>query len=639
MKQKSYSLLFTSLAMLLVISVSCSMRDEMKMTAKDSPAPLTYENIIVSSSNLPLYADLGAFSSTKSSGSETYADSESVSLESLIDRTKATSKTFKQYHLTEIPFRSNEEPSFAVINGTDVVAAENSTEISLFLVETYDTLLNIIDRMVVTMVPDSYYRDSNAGSPYSFINKGVFSGIILFSDLNGSFRDVYVYGGDFYPIIDAEVINPANVSSYRHYCYLSVLNQPFTKGGDDTPEDGGELDPSICIGDNENKFEGDFDWWNDYSEDAEEGGGGSGGGSTGGTRPDTGDNSSGGGSSGGGSSSGSTLNPSDGSFGDRIDGDKDDDVKDDERGGLIEDDGDLTIIHDIQNYSVRLYDSEGGTTHGSGVYQPGTPVICSAIAYNSYVFDRWVGDFHGMDNVVTMVVNSDISATAYFRLLLESGPARPCLDTLTGIMNPLIEMSLAPSNTWSSNYKGATFGKTRYGKDKNGNSVPADHKGLDLYAEPGTPIFSMFDGVVNSQIYVTHQPMRSDGYQGWRNYHLGYRGDKDASGNRIYIDSKIDGEEISVGYCHLLVDTPVAINPRTGESFKPGDIVYQGEIIAYSGRTGNAYDVDYAHLHLAVKKNNKFIDPEPYINGKLNTKGKDENKVVSSTDITNIKCH
>lgn len=631
MKQKSYSLLFTSLAMLLVISVSCSMRDEMKMTAKDSPAPLTYENIIVSSSNLPLYADLGAFSSTKSSGSETYADSESVSLESLIDRTKATSKTFKQYHLTEIPFRSNEEPSFAVINGTDVVAAENSTEISLFLVETYDTLLNIVDRMVVTMVPDSYYRDSNAGSPYSFINKGVFSGIILFSDLNGSFRDVYVYGGDFYPIIDAEVINPANVSSYRHYCYLSVLNQPFTKGGDDTPEDGGELDPSICIGDNENKFEGDFDWWNDYSEDAEEGGGGSGGGSTGGTRPDTGDNSSGGGSSGGGSSSGSTLNPSDGSFGDRIDGDKDDDVKDDERGGLIEDDGDLTIIHDIQNYSVRLYDSEGGTTHGSGVYQPGTPVICSAIAYNSYVFDRWVGDFHGMDNVVTMVVNSDISATAYFRLLLESGPARPCLDTLTGIMNPLIEMSLAPSNTWSPNYKGATFGNTR----NNGKF----HSGLDLYAEPGTPIYSMFDGVVSNEHYVTEQPMRDcNGH-----YPKGYKGDSNGAGNRLFIDSSINGEKISVGYWHLLVDTPVAVNPRTGEPFKPGDAVYQGEVIAYSGRTGNANDTKnqkiYPHLHLAIKENKQYIDPEPYINGKVNSTGKDATKKVYSTKITNIKCH
>lgn len=175
-----------------------------------------------------------------------------------------------------------------------------------------------------------------------------------------------------------------------------------------------------------------------------------------------------------------------------------------------------------------------------------------------------------------------------------------------------------------------------------GNTVPANHNGLDLYVEPGTPIYSMFDGVVNSQIYVTQQPMRSDDFQTNNKYPPGYKGDKDGSGNRIYIDSEVNGEAISVGYWHLLVDTPVAINPRTGEPFKPGDTVYQGEIIAYSGRTGNAYSkakTPFAHLHLAIKKNGHYIDPEPYINGKLNTKGKDENKVVSSTNITNIKCN
>lgn len=82
---------------------------------------------------------------------------------------------------------------------------------------------------------------------------------------------------------------------------------------------------------------------------------------------------------------------------------------------------------------------------------------------------------------------------------------------------------------------------------------------------------------------------------------------------------------VSVGYCHLLVNNPVAVNPRTGEPFKPGDVVYQGEIISYP------------HLHLVVKKNSNFVDPEPYINGKLNTTGQDENKLVSSTEVNNIK--
>ncbi len=99
--------------------------------------------------------------------------------------------------------------------------------------------------------------------------------------------------------------------------------------------------------------------------------------------------------------------------------------------------------------------------------------------------------------------------------------------------------------------------------------------------------------------------------------------------------------------CSVLGESGAAVqkvpDPGTYEDIQTissdGNPVYQGEVIAYSGRTGNAYDVNYAHLHLAIKKNYRFIDPEPYINGKLNTRGKDENKVVSSTNITNIKCH
>ena len=491
------------------------------------------------------------------------------------------------------------------------------------------------------MIPDRHYRDFNAGNSYSFINKGVFSGIILFSELNGSFRDVYVYGGDLYPIIDADVVDSENVSSSGHYCFLSVVGQPLTKGGNDIPEDGIQLEPSICIADNENKFEGDFHWWNDYSEDAEDGGGG---GSVDGTRPSEGDNylgdnSSGGGSSSGNLSSGRDLSPSEGFIGDRIYGDIDDDIRDDEQGGVIRTDGPV-IIHDKQKYSVMLYNSKGGITSGSGYYQAGTLILCTASPNNSFVFDRWVGDLYGEDDLVFFTVNSDINATAYFRMLLETGPARPCLDSLRGIMNPLMNMSLAPSNTWNkNNFKGATFGRTRYGKDKEGNTVSKSHNGIDLYAEPGTPIFSMFDGVVNSDIYITEQPMRSDTYKTKDKYPQGYIGDKNGSGNRIYIDSEINGDYCSIGYCHLLEDTPVAENPRTGQPFKPGDYVYQGEVIAYSGRTGNANNVPYAHLHLVVKKNNGFIDPEPYINGKLNTIGKDEDKVVSSINFTNIICH
>ena len=58
------------------------------------------------------------------------------------------------------------------------------------------------------MIPDENYKiRRNAGEAYSYINKGVFSGVILYSNLDGGFRDVYVFGGDFSPIRDAQIID------------------------------------------------------------------------------------------------------------------------------------------------------------------------------------------------------------------------------------------------------------------------------------------------------------------------------------------------------------------------------------------------------------------------------------------------
>ena len=73
---------------------------------------------------------------------------------------------------------------------------------------------------------------------------------------------------------------------------------------------------------------------------------------------------------------------------------------------------------------------------------------------------------------------------------------------------------------------------------------------------------------------------------------------------------------------HLQSGNAVAINPRTGEHFQNGDLVYAGDLIGYSGRSGNAYDVPNKHVHLTVKKNGITADPEDYINGTIlgNTK-------------------
>ena len=120
---------------------------------------------------------------------------------------------------------------------------------------------------------------------------------------------------------------------------------------------------------------------------------------------------------------------------------------------------------------------------------------------------------------------------------------------------------------------------------------------------------------------------------------MNYSGDIDGSGNRLYIRSTVNGSNISVGYWHLMENSPVAINPRTGMPFKVGDTVFQGELIAYSGRTGNAHDVDNPHLHLVVKNNSgTFVDPEYYINGKVLSSTVNGERKVSSVEIVDINC-
>ena len=44
---------------------------------------------------------------------------------------------------------------------------------------------------------------------------------------------------------------------------------------------------------------------------------------------------------------------------------------------------------------------------------------------------------------------------------------------------------------------------------------------------------------------------------------------------------------------------------------KNGDKVKRGQVLGYMGATGN---VTGAHLHFGIKKDGKWIDPEPYIN-------------------------
>lgn len=78
--------------------------------------------------------------------------------------------------------------------------------------------------------------------------------------------------------------------------------------------------------------------------------------------------------------------------------------------------------------------------------------------------------------------------------------------------------------------------------------------------------------------------------------------------------------------------------------FAPGDVVYQGEIIAYTGKTGNAWDVvPYPHLHLSCWTNTSnggitFFNPEVFINGTVQWNNSNHTS-VTTTVINNIECN
>ncbi len=175
----------------------------------------------------------------------------------------------------------------------------------------------------------------------------------------------------------------------------------------------------------------------------------------------------------------------------------------------------------------------------------------------------------------------------------------------------------------ASGLRGGTFGMVRNRDTKN-------HSGIDLYAEEGTPLYAMIDGVIDTK-YVIEQPDKKT-----EAYPTDYKGDTNPAGNRIYLKGRYDGKNVRLGYWHLQAGTPVAINPRTGKPFKPGDKVYKGEVIAYTGRTGNAFNVPNKHLHLTYEVNGVRRNPEKILNGKVDWDEK-MSKVLSAA-LRSIKC-
>lgn len=180
-------------------------------------------------------------------------------------------------------------------------------------------------------------------------------------------------------------------------------------------------------------------------------------------------------------------------------------------------------------------------------------------------------------------------------------PEKPKTDLSNDKADPLVNMEIL--GTLKNGVKGGRFGMGR----------GRMHRGCDLKAEVGTPIFAMFDGDV---IYCV---TKFSNDIPWKSYAKTYGSSAEdmAAGNRLWIRSTLsDGSKIIIKMFHL--NTIFALSGS----------ISSGDIIGTVGTTGSACSERNAgpHLHIEVWKDGISIDPETYFNTQLDENGKPINE-------------
>ena len=268
----------------------------------------------------------------------------------------------------------------------------------------------------------------------------------------------------------------------------------------------------------------------------------------------------------------------------------------------------MTITHPQYTVSITTNLPDYVDVKGCGTYTSGSWATIGCFPTHTFLsldFGRWTGAFAGEKRAYfPWKVTHDIVATAWYE---DSGP---CVDLERGVANPLKKMSVAA--TGSGSYVNGTF-KALRGYYEDGS--PRYHWGIDLYAKVGTPVYSMYDGTV-----IRTETDHPDCYE------------EKSFGNVIVTENEVDGydRKVYLQYSHLQFGRPVAVNPRTGKPFAKGDPVFAGDLIGYTGKTGNAFDdtdVPNKHLDLMAAfaidpatgklKSDALTDPASFLNGTI----------------------
>lgn len=138
--------------------------------------------------------------------------------------------------------------------------------------------------------------------------------------------------------------------------------------------------------------------------------------------------------------------------------------------------------------------------------------------------------------------------------------------------------TIAPSGTfiWPVSMNGFQFVSSKFGARTLRGSYDF-HRGYDIACEYGTKIFAADAGTVIKKDFQ-----------------------KNGLGNYVCIDHG-NGIYSYYGHCSSLE-----------KSIKVGDKVYQGQVIAYVGSTGNSTG-NHVHFALFNTKTGSYFDPEPYL--------------------------